>query len=272
MKKIQNFVFFDLETTGLPHQEKNRTKITELCFVVVSRKDIEITSYGKTPPVQKLSLLFNPERNVQPDARRLTGLSQKFLKNCSRFSEKVDTIVSFLEGFEKPVCLIAHNGNRFDYKILMAEFVNCGKKIPNDLLCVDSLTGFRKFLKESDINYVSLSSDSDILTDDEDDWPKLNVSDNDWIEIDKLSSSLSDVSFEDKVDGIGISRKAEPEKEDFKLTTIYKRLLNKESNAHRAEADCMMLMQCVVAIKHLFLPWADEASSNVNLIAPFVPL
>lgn len=268
MTRIETYVFFDLETTGLPKEERNRTKITDLCFIATSRNDIESTKHGDTPPVCKLCLLFNPEKEVNPKAASITGLTREYLKNCCTFSEKINTIIAFLNDLKKPICLIAHNGNCFDFKILLMEFASAGRSLPEDLLCVDSLIGFRKLLKGTQINYIKLKTqDDDIITDDEDEsWPALNISNSDWNEIDNLSTSLCEMSFEN-------TKSSSPnQKESFNLSDIYKRLLNKKvTDAHRAEVDCFMLLESVVAIKHLFLPWADVNFRNLNEIVPFKP-
>ncbi|CAK1543346.1 unnamed protein product [Leptosia nina] len=199
MAKIETYVFFDIETTGLPQLELCRTKITELSFVAVSREDL-VTS-ETLPLMNKLSLLFNPERKIQPKVTAITGLSITTLKNQPIFKNRIQIINSFLTSLPKPVCLIAHNGNRFDFKILQAEYCDVGEHLPNDLLCLDSLTGFRKIIKDTnitykDLNYTSVCNkqdrqtssqeDDELLTDDEDKWPPLNTSAEEWLEIDKL--------------------------------------------------------------------------------------
>ncbi|KAM3968987.1 three prime repair exonuclease 2 [Aphomia sociella] len=270
MAHIESYVFFDLETTGLPKEERNRTKITDLCFVVVSRRDMEITQYGDIPPVCKLCLLFNPAKEIDPAATRITGLTREYLKNCCTFSQKVDTIISFLNDLKKPACLIAHNGNSFDFKILLMEFENVMKSLPEDLLCVDTLIGFRKLLKGTDINYSTLSTKNHaILTDDEDDdWPALNISNKDWNELDNLSTSFEEISFSNAL----VSSPIKTETESFNLPAIYKRLFNKDAhNAHRAEADCLMLLESAVAIKDIFLPWADSNCKKICEIKPYKP-
>lgn len=69
---IQNFVFFDIETTGLPYQEYNKTRITELCFVAVQSEHL---SLGVYPRVQnKLALCFNPHKFINPQATEITGI------------------------------------------------------------------------------------------------------------------------------------------------------------------------------------------------------
>lgn len=44
---------------------------------------------------------------------------------------------------EKPICLVAHNGNRFDYPILRTEIHKTGESLPDDILCIDSLEAFK---------------------------------------------------------------------------------------------------------------------------------
>lgn len=295
--QIESFVFFDIETTGLPWQERNQTKIIELSFVVAQRKDIENTLFDKVPPVSKLTFVLNPQRQIHPEVTKLTGLSNDLLQHAPVFGQKLKSIITFLEDLPKPVCLVAHNGNTFDFKIFLAECNDVRVLLPSDLLCVDSLVGFRRLLKGTNINYEILQTNKtpiidDLLTDDED-WPEINLSNEDWEEIDEISQSLSDISCEDfaevqstrnitqkslqKKKSKAIKkvfdkkRNVDQPKECYKLTALYKRLLNKEEvNAHRAEVDCLMLLQCVVALKKDFLPWADSACKNLTEIKPFI--
>lgn len=68
---IKTFAFFDLETTGLEIGKK----ITELCFVACSRKDILSTKKNEMPRVlNKLSLCVNPFRMIHPESTKITGL------------------------------------------------------------------------------------------------------------------------------------------------------------------------------------------------------
>lgn len=68
---IKTFVFFDTETTGLPVEEHNKTKITELSLVAVEADHIRL---GVFPRVQnKLNLCFNPRKMVSIDSGKLTG-------------------------------------------------------------------------------------------------------------------------------------------------------------------------------------------------------
>ncbi|CAK1591415.1 unnamed protein product [Parnassius mnemosyne] len=285
MCNISTFVFFDIETTGLPYQEKNQTKITELTFVAVSAIDIESTSIGSLPLVNKLSLLFNPQRKINPEVVRLTGLSKCSLAQQPVFKSKIKTLNSFLEELPKPVCLVAHNGNRFDFKILLAEYKDADAKFPDDLLCVDSLSGFKKVLnddtykssQQNNIRPISTSSPKieDILTEDEDEWPELNASVEEWQQMDELTQSLSNITCDEVKDKKkcleqnNVKDKEVREKVSYTLSELYRRLLKKEPiNGHRAEVDCMMLLECVIATKSTFLPWANKSSKLLNQVTP----
>lgn len=287
---IETLVFFDIETTGLPQLERNRTKITELTFIAVSRRDIDTSN--NLPLMNKLSLLFNPEKKIQVEASLITGLTNTDLQNQPIFKNRIQSINTFLTELPKPVCLIAHNGNRFDFKVLRAEYGDVGEDLPNDLLCLDSLSAFQRIIKDTNICYKDLNGsvncskkiktsdtcvinatksdvlDSELLTDDDDDdWPPLNTSVEDWKEIDKLSESFSKLSSDED----SMQKPKTKEKISCQLSALYKRFLNKEAIvSHRAEADCIMLLSCVAATKEYFLPWADKNCKLINNIKPLV--
>lgn len=69
--QIKSFVFLDSETTGLPFWEKNKTKITELCFTVVSSEHLKL---GVFPRVQnRFTFCFNPRKYIDSEASKITG-------------------------------------------------------------------------------------------------------------------------------------------------------------------------------------------------------
>lgn len=71
MSQIKTFVFFDLETTGLPQHEHNKTKITEFCAVAVQADHIELGCFPRVH--NKLSFCFNPMKMISPEATTMTG-------------------------------------------------------------------------------------------------------------------------------------------------------------------------------------------------------
>lgn len=138
---------------------------------------------------------MNPERKIHPGVVTMTGLTNELLRNEPTFAQKANFILHFLNELTKPVCLVAHNGNTFDYKILLAECNDVRIPLPDDLLCVDTLAGFRKILKQNSEleNSPKDYFDGDLISD-ENMWPELNVSLEDWQEIDDVCTFLTKVS------------------------------------------------------------------------------
>lgn len=75
----------------------------------------------------------------------ISGLSNDLLEFQPGFThETVSMINKFLESYRKPLCFVAHNGNRFDYPILRAHIHKTNSELLNDILCIDSLEAFRE--------------------------------------------------------------------------------------------------------------------------------
>lgn len=71
---IKTFVFFDIETTGLPNLEFNRTKITECAFVACTKVEMQEHVKKKMPRVvHKLTFCVNPRKMIHPDSSKITG-------------------------------------------------------------------------------------------------------------------------------------------------------------------------------------------------------
>ncbi|CAH2097957.1 unnamed protein product [Euphydryas editha] len=144
MVKFATFVIVELNTTGLQERENNETKITELSLVAVKRKHILATSRGATPRVQhKITLCFNPERPISATARTLSGLNNELLESESTFNMATFTIINtFLNNLTKPICLIAHNGHRFDFPLIKKYLLELDVNFDSELRYADSLHGF----------------------------------------------------------------------------------------------------------------------------------
>lgn len=151
------FVFLDLETTGLPQYEFGATKITELSLIAVQSDHIRT---GILPRVQnKLSLCFNPRKLIQTKAAEITGLSNELLELQPQFSiDTVNLLQSFLNIQYQPVCLVAHNGNRFDFPILRTEMNRVNSDLLQSIMCVDSLPMFRRLYQEDEERIIAAES------------------------------------------------------------------------------------------------------------------
>jgi len=162
--KIETYVFFDCEATEL-----TGARITEVSFVAVhcdefrrySQKLTKLVKSGKLADknihhnyprvMNKLTLAVNPMRQISLFVEDLTGLNNESLEYQPKFSEgPAITISRFLDGLKKPCCLVAHNGNGFDFPLLRKEMSSSSLEVlPTDLLSCDSLAFFRDFYSKT---------------------------------------------------------------------------------------------------------------------------
>jgi DNA polymerase-3 subunit epsilon len=98
-------VVLDTETTGLEPDQGHR--VVEIgCVEIVNRRVTD----------RHLHLYLNPDRDSDPDALRIHGLTTEFLSGHPRFPEIADRLASFVKDAE----VIIHNA-AFDVKFLNAE-------------------------------------------------------------------------------------------------------------------------------------------------------
>ena len=71
----------------------------------------------------------------------------------------------FVSRLDPPVCLVAHNGNRFDFGLLQVELQTIRHTLPSGLMCVDSLQMFRHLdLAEGELPTVAPPQGVDFCT------------------------------------------------------------------------------------------------------------
>ena len=98
-------VVLDTETTGLEWQKGNR--VVEIgCVELVERR----------PTGRTFQTYLNPDREFEPGAQEVTGLTREFLADKPRFADVADEFLAFIDGAE----LIIHNA-AFDIGFLDAE-------------------------------------------------------------------------------------------------------------------------------------------------------
>ena len=103
-------IVLDTETTGL--NAKTGDRIIEIgCIEIIDRR---VTS-------NHLHFYINPERNIDPGAQAIHGLSREFLSDKPRFADIAETFREFIAHDE----LIIHNAP-FDLGFLNAEFERLG--------------------------------------------------------------------------------------------------------------------------------------------------
>ena len=133
-----------------------------------SREELQLKVEQLQPRVvNKLTLCFYPMTTIMPLVTDMTGLDNYNLTGQAQFdSGAVELLERFLARLEGPVCLAAHNGDKFDFPLLQAELAKCGAGLSEDLLCVDSYLGCRKIFSDrcnQEIEKQELQALSDLL-------------------------------------------------------------------------------------------------------------
>jgi DNA polymerase-3 subunit epsilon len=103
-------IVLDTETTGLDPAQGHR--VVELACVEIENRLLT----GR-----HLHLYLNPDRDSDPEALAVHGLTTEFLSAHPRFEEVAQQLVDFVKGAE----VIIHNA-AFDTKFLTAELNRCG--------------------------------------------------------------------------------------------------------------------------------------------------
>ncbi|PZC74642.1 hypothetical protein B5X24_HaOG207393 [Helicoverpa armigera] len=110
--KIETYVFMDLSC-----EYGNTRVLTGICLRAATRSDILIKTGSLPEPI--LSLRFE----------------KLDLSSCTEIRE-------FINQQKPPVCLIAHNGFRFDFIILKYHFDQLQFRLTDDVQCADSILAF----------------------------------------------------------------------------------------------------------------------------------
>ena len=103
--KESTFVVFDLETTGLINVPTNgkMDTITEIGAVKIIGGEIK----------EKFSTLVNPERKLDEEIVRLTGITDEMVKDAPKISEVIPDFYKFCEG-----CILVGHNVQFDYRFI----------------------------------------------------------------------------------------------------------------------------------------------------------
>ena len=155
MSKVKTLVYFDIEATGL--KSSGRPRSCEMYFVAVDILDIlqlglrlnedrKLCEESSLPRiVSNITLFVYPMVIVVPFVSDLMGLDNYNLSEQSKFSNTTGGLMNnFLSSLPSPICLVAHNGNAYDFPLLNAEFGKLGMQLNSGTLCADSLHGMKE--------------------------------------------------------------------------------------------------------------------------------
>ena len=125
MAPIQTFVYIDFAT------EYQGEAVTEVSLLATPR-----------------NLILDPKA-LEPSDKLTLNFKSGGAFNLASYNE----INQFINRQQKPVCLVAHNGNTFDFPILKRELRQLDVTLADDLLCADSLFAFYDILEHPDNYY-----------------------------------------------------------------------------------------------------------------------
>lgn len=108
-------IILDTETTGLKPEEGHR--IIEIGAVELIQDGDNFTKTGKTYQVY-----LNPDRDIDPAAEKIHGITRDFLRDKPRFSDIIDDFIAFI----KDADIVIHNES-FDLKFLNSELDRCNR-------------------------------------------------------------------------------------------------------------------------------------------------
>jgi len=118
----------DTETTGLDPRTGHRL-IEVAC--------VEVVDY--MPTGRTFHKYCHPDREIDPDAERVHGISLLFLKDKPRFHEIVDELMDFIGDDQ----IVAHNAP-FDRGFVNAELTRCKRAVTPDDRWIDTLALAKK--------------------------------------------------------------------------------------------------------------------------------
>ena len=232
---------------------------------------------------------------ILPVVSDITGLDNYNLTGQSKFSKSTgDLINSFLSLLPPPVCLVAHNGNAYDFPLLKAELEKAGTQLNSDILCVDSYVGIKEIFQKGKVR-IDLENEtvSDVKLTKEDNISKM--------ELDAISDLIIKGVFENEMEE-GICTEVPPlkveneetpkrarckpdiclppkkrkqfsgseivksrkalhfetlgEPKSFSLINLHRHLLGcSPEQSHGAEADCLSLMRTTAALGESWTDW-----------------
>ncbi len=126
----EDYVVFDLETTGISVQED----------LIIEISAIKVKGHQ---PVEEFTALINPETHIPAGATKVNGITDDMVKEAPRLIQVLPDFLSFIEG----EILVGHNIQSFDLLFIYnAAEKLLQKDVPNDY--IDTLYMARQCLPQ----------------------------------------------------------------------------------------------------------------------------
>ena len=236
MSEIKTLVYCDLEATGL--KNSGRPRISELSLVAVNIEDVlELHTHMKMQHLEcthgidsmlprvmnKLTVCVYPMSVIRPEVTDITGLDNYNLSGQSTFDKSTGELINnFLAHLPGPLCLVAHNGNHYDFPLLKAELEKAKATLLTTTLCVDSYVGIQEIFKRGGFG----TQHQNVATM-------------------RLKKRLN-------LNNIGSPR-------SYSLINLHKHLLGcYPIQSHGAEADCLILLRTTAVLGQEWLDWLQD--------------
>ena len=134
---FKTYVFLDFETTGL-----FEPSVTEFCVLAIDRVYPERIR-------NKLVMCCAPSKPIEPRAAQLTNIENEMVVGKIDFKKEGIALLSlFLQALPAPICMLAHNGDNFDFKIFSEAIKDM--RVNLDLYLIDTLPLFREIDREKE--------------------------------------------------------------------------------------------------------------------------
>lgn len=128
-KLVNDYIVFDLETTGLDCNCNNIIEIGAL-------------KYKNNELVDKFSVLINPQEHISSRITKITGITDEMVKDC----ETINTILPKFIQWIEDCTLIAHNGS-FDLGFIESNIKRLNLNMINNKI-IDTLYLAREFIND----------------------------------------------------------------------------------------------------------------------------
>ena len=273
MSDIQTLVYCDIEATGL--KSSGRPRITEISLVAVKTEKmldlnaVLINDLKKSsieverllPRVMnKLTVCVYPMAIIPPNVSDLTGLDNYNLSGQATFDQKTGELInSFLHSLVGPVCLVAHNGNLYDFPLLIAEMKKAGITPLGDIMCADSYVGIKEITKKKEqyMNKQEHYKDTE-YSDLECEHPKVPTKSFSRVALKRKHRNCKNLSNR-KLTATTNSNICPGGLSSYSLINLHRQLLGSSpAQSHGSEADCVTLIRTTAVFGMEWVKWVQK--------------